>query len=260
MSNFTKENDVLVIPNHKGNTVMIRRDSDWFVDMTQLGEDIKKPWRIWKFNNKRVIEAFEKLEQRPLTKVIVTQKGSKKYRHTWVHLVLALRVLADFDHVLSYHIFKHYQQSLLLDQERHLIEVRELRQKIELGEALLAQVEGRKVEPVLLHHDYLAYGYQCNNKCKFGNSFVNSNGSRPKSHKTSVPDLAIGYLIYASKEDLRKLNKAIKTRFQVKGRVEHVSCTIDELTNFVYDYMDLMKCSYIKENIHQLKLLNIFLK
>ena len=150
MNNFTKKDDVLVIPNHKGNTVVIRRDSDWFVDMTQLGEDIKKPWRTWKFNNKRVIEVFERLEQKPLTKVIVTQKGSKKYKHTWVHLVLALRVLADFDHVLSYHIFKHYQQSLLLDQERYLTEVRELRQKIELGEALLAQVEGRKVEPSII--------------------------------------------------------------------------------------------------------------
>ena len=178
-----------MIPNHKGNTVVIRRDSDWFVNMTQSGEDIKKPWRTWKFNNKRVIEVFERLEQKLLTKVIVTQKGSKKYKHTWVHLVLVLRVLADFDHVLSYHIFKHYQQSLLLDQERHLTEVRELRQKIELDEALLAQVEGRKVEPILLHHDYLAYGYQCNNKCKLGNSFVNSNGFRPKSHKTSVLDL-----------------------------------------------------------------------
>src|SRR6056300_1718000 len=100
--------------------------------MTQLGEDIKKPWGQWKFNNKRVIEVFERLEQKPLTKVVVTQKESKKYKHTCVHLVLALRVLADFDHVLSYHIFKHYQQSLLLAQERYLTEVRELRQKIEL--------------------------------------------------------------------------------------------------------------------------------
>ena len=41
MKNFTKKNDVLVIPNHNGNTVMIKRDSDWFVDMTQLGKDIK---------------------------------------------------------------------------------------------------------------------------------------------------------------------------------------------------------------------------
>ena len=41
MNNFTKKNDVLVIPNHNGNTVMIKRDSDWFVDMTQLGKDIK---------------------------------------------------------------------------------------------------------------------------------------------------------------------------------------------------------------------------
>ena len=66
-----------MIPNHNGNTVVIRRDSDWFVDMTQLGKDIKKPWRTWKFNNKRVIEVFERLEQKPLTKVIVTQIGSK---------------------------------------------------------------------------------------------------------------------------------------------------------------------------------------
>ena len=82
MNDFIKKDDVLVIPNHKGNTVVIRRDSDWFVDMTQLGEDIKKPWRKWKFNNKRVIEVFERLEQKLLTKVIVTQKGSKKYKHT----------------------------------------------------------------------------------------------------------------------------------------------------------------------------------
>ena len=260
MNSFTKKNDVLVIPNHNGNTIMIKRDSDWFVDMTQLGKDIKKPWKIWKFNNKRVIEVFERLEQKSLTKVIAIQVGSKEYEHTWVHLILALRVLADFDHVLSYHIFRHYQQSLLLDQEKYLIELRELKQRAELAEAILAQSEGRKVEPVLLHHDYLAYGYQCNNKCKFGNSFVNSNGSRPKSHKTSVPDLAIGYLIYASKEDLRELNRAIKTRFGIKGRVEHVPCTIEELTNFVYDYMDVMKYSYTREDIHQLRLLNIFLK
>ena len=32
--------------------------------MTQLGKDIKKPWRKWKFNNKRVIEVFERLEQK----------------------------------------------------------------------------------------------------------------------------------------------------------------------------------------------------
>lgn len=78
MNDFIKKDDVLVIPNHKGNTVVIRRDSDWFVDMTQLGEDIKKPRRKWKFNNKRVIEVFERLEQKPLTKVIVTQKRVKK--------------------------------------------------------------------------------------------------------------------------------------------------------------------------------------
>jgi len=42
MKNFTKKNDVLVIPNHNGNTVMVKRDSDWFVDMkySYIREDI----------------------------------------------------------------------------------------------------------------------------------------------------------------------------------------------------------------------------
>ena len=71
MNNFTQKNDILVIPNYNGDTLMIRRDSDWFVDMTQLGNDIKKPWKTWKFNNKRVIEVFESLEQKPLTKPCV---------------------------------------------------------------------------------------------------------------------------------------------------------------------------------------------
>jgi hypothetical protein len=242
---------------HKNVLLSIKIDENWFIDMTQLGKDLNKPWRKWKFNNKKVIEVFELLEEKKLTKQI----GTINKQHTWVSLVLALRALADYDHVLSYHVFKKYEQSLISSKEQYLDEIKKLEQQLEVGEALLAVAQGRKIEPVLLNHDFLAYAYECNGHCKFGNSFVNSNGQRPKSHKTSVPNLAIGYLIYSSKEHLQELNVAIKKSFKIKGAAaEHAPCKIEELRSFVYDFMRIMKYPYVEEDIHQLKLLNIFLK
>lgn len=178
-----------------------------------------------------------------------------------VGLVLALRALSDYDHVLSYYIFKHYEKNLLESKSASLKEIAELRKKLEVSEAFLAKSENRPLEPTLLDHSFLAYGYGCNNVSKFGNSFVNINGQRQKSHKTSVPNLAVGYLIYSSKEHLQDLNRAIKKRYKITGtNPEHAPCKIDELKSFVYNYMDLMQYPYIKEDIHQLKLLNIFLK
>ena len=86
-------------------------------------------------------------------------------------------------------------------------------------------MEDRSVEPVLLDYSYLAYGYECNSKSKFGNSFVNINGKKPKTHRTSVPALAVGYLIYVSKEHLQELNCVIKNRYQTTNRkTEHALC------------------------------------
>ena len=62
---------------------------------------------------------------------------------------------------------------------------------------------------------FLLYAFECNNRIKFGSSFCNKNGQRPKSHKTSVPNLAIGFVIYSSKETLQELNKAIKKKFKM---------------------------------------------
>jgi len=60
---------------------------------------------------------------------------------------------------------------------------------------------------------------------------------------------------------LQDLNRAIKKRYKLTGRnPEHAPCKINELKSFVYKYMDLMKYPYIKEDLHQLKLLNIYLK
>ena len=97
------------------------------------------------------------------------------------------------------------------------------------------------------------------NKVKFGSSFCNKDGQRPKSHKTSVPNLAIGFVIYSSKETLQELNKAIKKKFKTKNRKEHLNCKIDDLKEFVLNYLELMEFNYEKENIHELAKLNIFL-
>ena len=73
--------------------------------------------------------------------------------------------------------------------------------------------------------------------------------------------IAVGYLIDASKEHSQDLNCTIKKCYQLTGRnPEHAPCKINELKSFVYKCMDLMKYPYIKEDLHQLKLLNIYLK
>ena len=247
----------MVLPNSKGNQLMIETDDEGFINMTLLGNDLGKPWKTWKFNNKLVIEAFEEAEKKKLTKTT----GPINRQHTWVSLVLALRVIADLDQVLSYHMFKHYTQSLIFNKDKNSAEVQKLGEQLEIDKASLSVCENRKSKAtILLNHDALAYGYECNNYSKFGNSFVNANGQRPASHKTSVPDLAIGYLIFARKEHLQDLNKSIKEKFHIKGSVGHAPCKIEELKKFVYDYMDIMSYPYIKEDIHQLKLLNIFLR
>jgi len=76
--------------------------------MTDLGKNLNKPWRFWKYNNKKTIAVFEAFEGKTLIKIT----GPKSRPTTYVGLVLALRALADYDHVLSYHIFKHYEKTL----------------------------------------------------------------------------------------------------------------------------------------------------
>lgn len=94
---------------------------------------------------------------------------------------------------------------------------------------------------------------------KFGSSFCNKNGQRPNSHRTPIPKLAIGFIIYSSKENLQELNGAIKRKFKIQSKKEDLNCKIDELKKFVIDYLELMEFYYKKESIHELTRLNIFL-
>lgn len=186
---------------------------------------------------------------------------------TFIGLVLALRVLSDYDIAFSYQVFKLYECSLLthtevvssqLDACRKQLDISE--KKLDISEATVAKLQNNPIDVFLDGGPFLLYGYECNGKIKFGTSFRNKNGQRPKSHKTSVPDLAIGFVVYASKANLQELNCVIKKRFKVSRNTEHVDCSISDMETFVFSYLDLMNCEYKKEDVHTLKLLNIFLK
>ena len=131
-------------------------------------------------------------------------------------LVLALRVLNDYDHVLSYQVFKLYEQDLLAKPKKITTELKNYRKKLEVAEAEIAKLKNKPIDVDLGGGKFLLYAYECNNRVKFGSSFCNKNGQRPKSHKTSVPNLAIGFVIYSSKETLQELNKAIKKSLKLK--------------------------------------------
>jgi len=166
----TKNNTIkhsIVIPNYKESKFIIKHDGEWFINITDLGKNLNKPWRFWKYNNNKTIAVFEALEGKTLIKIT----GSKNRPITYVGLVLVLRALADYDHVLSYHIFKHYEKTLLESNSASIKEIAELRKKLKISEALLTKSEDKPVEPALINHSYLAYGYKCNDGSKFGNSF-----------------------------------------------------------------------------------------
>jgi hypothetical protein len=233
--------------------IEIERTSDWEINITQTAKKLNKRWRNWKKWNAKTIETFEKLEGRKL----IRETGDKRNPQTFLALVLALRVLNDYDSVLSYQIFKLYEQELLANPSLVLAKLDSFKKKIQLLEAENAKLKNSAIDVNLKKGENLLYGYECNKKTKFGTSFTNKNGQRPKSHKTSVPDLSLGFVLYSSKQNLQNLSKAIKDRYNTK--TEHLDCSVTDLEKFVFRYCDLMNWKYIKEDIHTLKLLNIFL-
>jgi len=103
-----------------------------------------------------------------------------------------------------------YEQELLSNPSHILTELDLFKKKIQLLEAENAKLKNSAIDVNLKKGESLLYGYECNKKIKFGASFTNRNGQRPKSHKTSVPDLSIGFVLYSSKQNLQNLSKAIK--------------------------------------------------
>lgn len=233
--------------------IQIERTANWKINITQTAKKFNKRWRDWKKWNAKTIETFEKLEGRKFIRV----NNDKRNPQTFLALVLALRVLKDYDSVLSYQIFKLYEQELFSNPSHILTELDSFKKKIQLLEAENAKLKNSGINVSLKKGENLLYGYECNMKTKFGTSFTNKNGQRPKSHKTSVPDLSIGFVVYSSKQNLQDLSRVIKNRYKTK--TEHLDCSINDLEKFVFSYCDLTDWEYIKEDIHTLRLLNIFL-
>ncbi len=195
-------------------------------------------------------------------KPLIRKVGPRNRPQTYVSIKLALCVLSEYDKVFSWHVFTHYEKSLKAEKSTVLLELQNLYKRVELLEAENAKLKNKAIDVDLVGGKYLLYAYTCNNKVKFGTSFCNKNGQRPKSHKTSVPDLSIGFVIYAPKKCLQEVNRLVKRqeKFPISARFEHIKCTIEEFEEFVIKHLDNMGYAYKKEDIHKLNLLNSFLE
>jgi hypothetical protein len=202
-----------------------------------------------------------------------------------VEIVLAFRVLNDFDETFSYLVFERYTASFKENESVLLQELEDTRkslkqktqlakdqlkkiksekklveQKLVLSEAENAKLKNQTITVDLTGGSSLFYAYECNGQVKFGTSFCNKNGQRIKSHRTSVPNLTIGFIIYASKSDLQCLNRIIKARFKIRRNIEHIDRSISEVESFVFGYLKLMDIQYKKETVEKLALLEVFFK
>ena len=191
---------------------------------------------------------------------MIRSVGPKNRMQSYVSVRLALRVLSDYDAVFSWHISSMYMKSLETNQSGCFLELQKVYQELEVLQAINAKLSNKAIDVPLVGGLFLLYWYLCNKIVKFGTSFSNKDGQRPKSHKTSVPNLCIGFVFYASKEALIKVNRAIKDKFGNGSRLEHVDCEIVVLEEFIISYFELMGFDYQREDIQKLKLLNVFLR
>jgi len=241
-----------------GQPINIVRTSSWEVNITQLAPKFGKSWKDWKRRNQQVIVDFELLEGKPMLR----ESGPKNKVQTWLSFKLAMRVLSSYDNAFSWHVFSKFVESVELDKVAFAIELDKVYKRNEILMAKNAQLQGKAIEVDLVGGDYLSYGYSANKQVKFGNSFRNKNGQRPKSHKTAVPKLAIGFVIYSSKENLQIVNSALKKKYNITNRKEHLpeGVSVEDVENFMLDYMKLMDFEFKRECIHTLTLLNIYLQ
>ena len=237
-----------------GEVIQIERTADWEINITQAAKSLNKRWRDWEKGKQEIIKVFEKLEGRKL----IRKTNDRRYQQTFIDILLALKVIKDMDHVVSYQITKLYKKELLLNSSDMLKELTLFREKNELLEAKIASMKNKPIDVSFDKGENLLYAYECNEKTKFGTSYTNKDGQRAKSHNISIPDYAIGFIIYTSKENLKWLNSEIKYRYKVKR--EHVDCPVAELENFVVGYCDNMGWEYIKEEKHELKRANMAFK
>jgi len=147
--------------------VMIEWNNNWEINITKTAKLFNKRCRNWQKWNSKVIKTFETLEGPTLVKKI----EPKNKKQTFLSLISALRVFNDYDHVLSFQVFKLYEQDLLARPKKITTELKNYRKKLELVEAEIAKLKNKPIDVDLRGGQFLLYGYECNKKVKFGTSF-----------------------------------------------------------------------------------------
>lgn len=256
------DNNLLVLTLiFKGRKIYIKRTDSWEINISDLANQLNKRWSDWSYNNKSFIEALELLEGKPLIRRCKDKQNKRKIQ-VFVNIKLALKILSDYSPILFFHVFTEYKKSFEVRSKSsrfYELKIKELLNNIELLGATISKLTNKAFKVDLTGGRYLLYAYECNNKVKFGTSFKNKKGQRPKSHRTSVPNFAIGFVIYAEKKHLQSFNNAVKQnlKFDVKG--EFAGCSIEEFEYFTLQYFKTMGWKCHKENIQKIKLLNISL-
>ena len=245
----------------KGRKILIERTDSWEINISELAYQLNKRWSDWKNNNNSILEALELLEGRPLIRKCKDKQNKRKI-HVFVDIKLALKILSDYNPILFFHVFTEYKKCFKVRYKSsrfYELKIKKLLNNMELLGATIAKLTNKAFKVDLTGGKYLLYAYKCNDKVKFGTSFKNKKGQRPKSHRTSVPNFAIGFVIYAEKGHLISFNNAVKQNlnFDIKG--EFAECSIEEFEYFTLQYFKMMRWRYLREDIQKIKLLNIYL-
>jgi len=198
-----------------------------------------------------IVDFFKDNEKK---EVLFVTSGNKP--QTFVSILLALRVVHDLDSAASYLIHKQYEAFLKSSSKILEIEVVKYKEMCELLQKQKDALRNSTPALKLSHSGPYMYAFSCNTGTKFGTSYVNKDGQRLKAHKISVVQLQVGFILFASKEDLQFLNLSIKKKFKLVT-VEHLYCDVNTLERFLLEFITLMDIKYVLETKHALSLINI---
>lgn len=92
--------------------------------------ECKNHWNLWKIGKSK----------------ITSRNWDKRNPQTFLGIVLALRVLNDYDDVLSYQIFNLYKKELRSNPSTTLTELDSLKKRIEMLEAENAKLQNAAID------------------------------------------------------------------------------------------------------------------
>lgn len=247
-------------------TIIVEKSNDSFYHLNDISKQFGKPKLLWIRHHKSKIKKFEKLEN---CKLIEKRKLPGKARlQIFVHEFLLLRILADYDLLLSYSFVKHAAlgdndmvtqlnnfklkiQTLEIATENSNVDLAEKLTKSELKiKQLQLKLDIQNSENVVFDKGeclFYAFLHNQNDKfLKFGTSFNNKNGQRLRKHKQDIPNMFLILVFYSEKKNLTMLNSIIKARFPSLN--ELAKCDKDTFATFVQNLFDVMDWKYVRED------------